>query len=83
MKKDSGQVYAMKVLRKDFLIKTKNVEYTKMERDVLRTVRHPFIVSLQYAFQNEGRVYLVMDYMNVSHILVFWTNLTYIGATLR
>lgn len=62
--KTSGTIYAMKVLRKNFLISTNNVEYTKTERDVLRMVRHPFIVSLHYAFQTEGKLYLLMDYMN-------------------
>lgn len=72
LQKSTDQIYAMKVLRKDFLIKTKNVTYTKTEKDILRTVRHPYIVSLHYAFQNEGRVYLVMDYMNVPFLIFFF-----------
>jgi serine/threonine protein kinase len=53
----TGEVFAMKVLRKAHLIKTDSVEGTKTERDVLRRIRHPFIVSLHYAFQTEGKVY--------------------------
>jgi len=60
-KKDNKEVYAIKVLKKDFLIKTNNVNYTRTERDILRKVRHPNIVSLHYAFQTQGKVYLVMD----------------------
>jgi len=63
-KKDTEHVYAMKVLRKKHLITTGAVEGTMLEREVLRSVRHPFIVSLHYAFQTEAKVYLVMDYMN-------------------
>jgi len=59
--KHNKEVYAMKVLKKDFLIKTNNVNYTRTERDILRKVRHPNIVSLHYAFQTQGKVYLVMD----------------------
>eukprot|EP01100_Stratorugosa_tubuloviscum_P007040 TRINITY_DN296_c1_g1_i1.p1 TRINITY_DN296_c1_g1~~TRINITY_DN296_c1_g1_i1.p1 ORF type:complete len:341 (+),score=165.42 TRINITY_DN296_c1_g1_i1:155-1177(+) len=62
-KKNTNEIFAMKVLKKDFLIKTKNVGYTMTERNVLRRVRHPFIVSLHYAFQNAGKLYLVMDFM--------------------
>jgi len=43
------------------LIKTNNVNYSRTERDILRKVRHPNIVSLNYAFQTQGKVYLVMD----------------------
>lgn len=53
-----SEIFAMKALRKDFLIKTKNVEYTKTEKDILRKVRHPFIVSLHYAFQVHKNVCL-------------------------
>eukprot|EP01116_Phalansterium_solitarium_P015663 TRINITY_DN3480_c0_g1_i1.p1 TRINITY_DN3480_c0_g1~~TRINITY_DN3480_c0_g1_i1.p1 ORF type:complete len:515 (-),score=169.84 TRINITY_DN3480_c0_g1_i1:617-2161(-) len=63
-RKGTHDVYAMKVLRKDFLVRTDNVEGTKTEKDVLRKVRHPFIVSLHYSFQCEGRVYMVMDLKN-------------------
>jgi len=59
----------MKVLRKDFLVRTHNVEYTKSEKDILRKIRHSFIVSLHYAFQNESKVYLVMDYINGGQLL--------------
>lgn len=38
--------------------------YTRTERDILRRVRHPFIVSLHFAFQTAGKVYLVMDFLN-------------------
>src|SRR5699024_984752 len=36
---------------------------SKMERDILADVRHPFIVKLNYAFQTEGKLYLVLDYL--------------------
>ncbi|PRP84033.1 ribosomal protein S6 kinase beta-1-like [Planoprotostelium fungivorum] len=63
-KKDDGRIYAMKVLRKDFLIKTRNVEYTKTEKDVLINIDHPFIVKLHYTFQNESKLCMVMDLLN-------------------
>ena len=66
---NENEIYALKVLRKDFLIKTKNVEYTKMEKDILRKIRHPFVVRLQSAFQNDHRVFLLMDFVNGGHLL--------------
>jgi serine/threonine protein kinase len=41
----------MKVLSKEQVIKRKDVEHTKTERNVLRRIRHPFVVQLHFAFQ--------------------------------
>lgn len=51
-----GDIYAMKVLRKDNIIKRNQVEHTKTERNVLGYVRHPFIVGLNMAFQTRDKV---------------------------
>lgn len=59
-----GQVYAMKVLKKDVVSAKGQVEHTKSERDILFEVRHPYIVRLRYAFQSEDKLYLVTDYYN-------------------
>lgn len=34
-----------------------------MERDILAQISHPFIVKLHYAFQTQGKVYLVLDFL--------------------
>lgn len=34
-----------------------------MERNILVDVRHPFIVQLHYAFQTEGKLYLILDFL--------------------
>ncbi|XP_054606967.1 ribosomal protein S6 kinase alpha-3 isoform X7 [Nothobranchius furzeri] len=59
---DAGQLYAMKVLKKATL-KVRDRVRTKMERDILVEVNHPFIVKLHYAFQTEGKVYLILDFL--------------------
>ncbi|XP_052333829.1 ribosomal protein S6 kinase alpha-2 [Oncorhynchus keta] len=59
---DRGQLYAMKVLRKATL-KVRDRVRSKMERDILAEVNHPFIVKLHYAFQTEGKLYLILDFL--------------------
>nr|CCA26378.1 RPS6 protein kinase putative [Albugo laibachii Nc14] len=61
-KLDSGFLYAMKVLRKENIIKRNQVEHTRTERHVLGYVRHPFIVGMNYAFQTAEKLYFVLDY---------------------
>eukprot|EP00743_Colponemidia_sp_Colp-15_P001355 GILK01001485.1.p1 GENE.GILK01001485.1~~GILK01001485.1.p1 ORF type:complete len:358 (+),score=61.05 GILK01001485.1:21-1094(+) len=61
-KKDTGQIFAMKMLRKENIVKRNQVEHTKTERNVLEYVAHPFIVNLRYAFQTSKKLYFVLDY---------------------
>lgn len=61
-KKDSGKVYAMKVLRKETVFARRQVENTKSEREILQKIDHPFIARLRYAWQTNDKLYLVMDY---------------------
>lgn len=59
---DARQLYAMKVLKKATL-KVRDRVRSKMERDILAEVNHPFIVKLHYAFQTEGKLYLILDFL--------------------
>ena len=55
-------MFALKVLKKDNIIKRNQVEHTKTERSVLGYVKHPFIVGLNMAFQSKDKLYFVLDY---------------------
>jgi len=67
-KKYTEEIYAMKVLRKDFLIEHKEMDHVRDERHILERIKHPFIVKLFYAFQDEDRLYLVLDFINGGEI---------------
>jgi p70 ribosomal S6 kinase len=73
-KLDTGHVYAIKALRKDFLMKTNSVDSSRFERDVLLKVKHPFVVKLRYSFQTAGRWYLVMDFCRGGQLLTHMRN---------
>eukprot|EP00824_Muranothrix_gubernata_P020325 TRINITY_DN40660_c0_g1_i1.p1 TRINITY_DN40660_c0_g1~~TRINITY_DN40660_c0_g1_i1.p1 ORF type:complete len:370 (-),score=61.99 TRINITY_DN40660_c0_g1_i1:38-1147(-) len=60
--KETGELLALKMLRKEHIAKRNQVGHTKTERYVLETIRHPFIVKLRYAFQNPKKLYFVLDY---------------------
>jgi hypothetical protein len=78
-KKDTEHVYAMKVLRKKHLITTGALEGTMVEREVLRSFRHPFIVSLHYAFQTEGsRIHHHTGLFSLS-LLLRWATIANLG----
>jgi len=58
----SKEIYACKVLSKRQLRNERQVVNIFIERGILIRLRHPFIVSLQYAFQTKEKLFLVVDY---------------------
>jgi len=60
----TGRLYAQKQFKKASLVLHKKlVEQTKTERQVLESVnRHPFVVKLFYAFQDQEKLYLILEY---------------------
>lgn len=50
-RKGTGQVYAMKVMRKEHILARDHSDYVRAEREVLTAVFHPYIVTLRCSFQ--------------------------------
>ena len=50
----AGKIYAMKVLKKSVIAALGQIEHTKSEREILFTVRHPFVVRLRFSFQSSS-----------------------------
>ena len=61
-KVSSHKLYAMKVLSKTYIMSQNLIKYTLTERDVLAITNHPFIVGLNYAFQTNKKLFLILDY---------------------
>ncbi|EEY58504.1 ribosomal protein S6 kinase alpha-5, putative [Phytophthora infestans T30-4] len=59
---DAGHLYAMKVLKKEWVMNKDLVTQTMAERRILQEADHPYIVQLKYAFQNQDKLYMVMEY---------------------
>ncbi|KAI9501348.1 putative RAC-beta serine/threonine-protein kinase-A, partial [Coemansia spiralis] len=64
--KDTGKVMAIKVISKSKLRGRPNeIRRVMSERKVLeRTVKHPFLVGLQCAFQTKEKLFFCLDYVN-------------------
>ncbi|KAL0485158.1 glucocorticoid-regulated kinase [Acrasis kona] len=63
-KKDSGLVYAIKILNKRKLEQADQLEHIRTERAILQYVEHPFLIKLVYAFQTMEKLYMVMEFVN-------------------
>jgi serine/threonine protein kinase len=62
--KKTGQLFAQKQLKKaSIIIQSKTVERTMNEKTILGQVNHPSIVKLFYAFQDDSKLYLILEYL--------------------
>ena len=65
--KSDHQLYAIKMLKKGFLVENDEVKGSKIERNVLAKARehaHPFITRLILTFHTETRLCFVMEYVS-------------------
>ncbi len=51
--KNSEKLYAVKCLKKHMLIEQSIIEHTLNEKNIMLEIDHPFIVGMDYVFQNE------------------------------
>lgn len=64
LKKDRTQRYAMKMLKKENIVKMKQVEHTLNEKKILSSIDFPFIVKLVYSFKDTSNLYMVLEYVS-------------------
>ncbi|KAL9622860.1 MAG: hypothetical protein Q9160_002786 [Pyrenula sp. 1 TL-2023] len=56
--KHNTRYYAMKVLKKQQVVKMKQIEHTNDERRMLQRVKHPFLITLWGTFQDSKNLYM-------------------------
>ena len=65
LKSDTSRTpFALKMLKKSEIVRLKQVQHVKSEKQILMMIEHPFIVTLVSAFQDDKRLYMLMEYVN-------------------
>ncbi|KAJ1941182.1 Serine/threonine-protein kinase [Linderina macrospora] len=62
-KRDTGKIFAMKVLRKNDMIKKDQLAHVRAERDVLAESDSVWVVQLYFSFQDSRNLYLIMEFL--------------------
>jgi len=60
-KKTTGDLFAIKVVRKRDMRRKNQVHRIKVEREVMAEANHPFLVKLFYSFQTAEKLFMVME----------------------
>ncbi|CAI7905247.1 unnamed protein product, partial [Closterium sp. NIES-53] len=63
-KRTTGDLFAIKVLRKADMIRKNAVESVQAERNILASARSPFVVRCFYSFTCRENLYMVMEYLD-------------------
>ncbi|ESW03324.1 hypothetical protein PHAVU_011G004700 [Phaseolus vulgaris] len=74
-KRVTGDFFAIKVLKKADMIRKNAVQSILAERDILISVRNPFVVRFFYSFTCRENLYLVMEYLNGGDLYSMLRNL--------
>lgn len=60
--KQDRHVYAMKVLKKKYVVEKNQERNILTEKAILCEIEHPFLVKLKCCFQDQKKLYFVLEY---------------------
>lgn len=64
----TGDIFAIKVLRKKNVLEKNELAHTLTESNILAKCQHPFLTELKYSFQTNDLLLFVMEYVNGGEI---------------
>lgn len=62
-KKSTKELFALKTIKKLFIIEKKQFEQVKREKEILYEANHPFLVGLEAAFQTPDKLFFLMPFV--------------------
>jgi serine/threonine protein kinase len=71
---ETGKVYAIKVFEKRLLLYINKLNSVLIEYEILKKLEHPFIIKTHGLYEDEEKLYLVVDICNNKDLGNFITN---------
>jgi RAC serine/threonine-protein kinase len=72
--KKTGDIFAIKVLKKSMVLEKDELAHTLTENSVLAKCQHPFLTELRYSFQTMELLCFVLEYVNGGEIFFHLSN---------
>ena len=69
-KKDSGEIFALKSVRKLAVIEKNQFESIRREKEIQHSANHPFLVGLKCAFQTPDKLFFLMPFIECGDLSV-------------
>jgi hypothetical protein len=63
LKKSTGKYFALKCIKKDDIIRLKQEKQILNEKNILKKIKHPFIVDLFHSFQNKTHLFMALEFV--------------------
>ncbi|XP_058983853.1 cAMP-dependent protein kinase catalytic subunit 2-like isoform X1 [Musca domestica] len=69
--RQTGNYYAVKILIKDQIVKTKQVTHVHTEKRVLSSIRFPFLIHLEFSSKDFDYLYLGLPFINGGELFTY------------
>lgn len=60
--KVDNKLYALKMLKKKYIIEKNQEGHIMTEKAILAKIDHPFLIKLYWSFQDDKKLYFVLEY---------------------
>jgi len=79
--KKTDNYYALKILAMADVIRLKQVEHVKNEKNILQEVNHPFIVNMKWSTKDRSSLYMLFEYVCGGELFSYLRNAGRFGAS--
>ncbi|XP_055624499.1 cAMP-dependent protein kinase catalytic subunit PRKX [Toxorhynchites rutilus septentrionalis] len=69
-----GRYWAMKILAMADVIRLKQIEHVKNEKNILREIDHPFIVNMRWHTKDDCCLYMLFEYVSGGELFSYLRN---------
>lgn len=64
MNNETDNYYAMKIISKKRVVKSKQIPHVLNEKKILQALNFPFVVNLDFVFKDNSYLYFCMPFIN-------------------
>ena len=75
--KKTSELYALKSIKKNLLIEDDQIKNIILEKNILKSLKHPFLCYLAFSFQTQEYIYFVMNYVKGGELFQHMKNFKY------